>query len=212
MECSKKQYIWAHPCCPRESHNRKISRSLIRLRWSTKVFHKRDPQGLGLIPTGERGMAQNDDPPLGKFLASSGMQSSPFRVLRAHFCEEKATRDKAVKHLVQFLSQPTGRALSDDLELAKLWKGIFYCALTTRNLSLSPIKMLTISWKKVSGCPTSLSSSKPWHQNLQTFSSKSLIPPPPSSSSRVFGTPSFANGMASTVSGTTTLYPTHRIN
>lgn len=56
-------------------------------------------------------MAESDGPPLGKFLASS----------------EKATRDKAIKHLVQFLSQPSGRVLSDDLELAKLWKGIFYC-------------------------------------------------------------------------------------
>ena len=45
--------------------------------------------------------------------------------LCAYLCEEKATRDKAVKHLVQFLS--AGGALSDDLELAKLWKGIFYC-------------------------------------------------------------------------------------
>ena len=73
-------------------------------------------------------MAQNDSPPLGKFLASSG---PPFLILRlpsAHLSEDKATRDKAVKHLVQFLSLPTGGVLSDDLELAKLWKGIFYCA------------------------------------------------------------------------------------
>ena len=33
-----------------------------------------------------------------------------------------------MKQLVQFLSNPTGGVLSDDLELAKLWKGIFYCA------------------------------------------------------------------------------------
>ena len=75
-------------------------------------------------------MAENDGPPLGKFLASSGSVLSSFYVAYANFRKEKATRDKAVKHLVQFLSQPSGRVLSDDLELAKLWKGIFYCALT----------------------------------------------------------------------------------
>ncbi|KAF9786802.1 nucleolar protein,Nop52-domain-containing protein [Thelephora terrestris] len=45
----------------------------------------------------------------------------------AHVCEEKATRDRAVNHLVQFLSEPARRVLSDDLELAKLRKGISYC-------------------------------------------------------------------------------------
>ncbi|KAF9786820.1 nucleolar protein,Nop52-domain-containing protein [Thelephora terrestris] len=49
------------------------------------------------------------------------------RELSAHVCEEKATRDKAVKHLVQFLSEPARHVLSDDLEQAKLWKGVFYC-------------------------------------------------------------------------------------
>ena len=80
-------------------------------------------------------MAESDGPPLGKFLASSGGLFSLLRVLCAHFDEEKATRDKAVKHLVQFLSQPSGRVLSDDLELGKLWKGIFYCAFATNHLS-----------------------------------------------------------------------------
>ena len=75
-------------------------------------------------------MAEDDSPPLGKFLASSGGISLFLNNFRVHFCEEKATRDKAVKHLVQFLSQPTQRVLSNGLELAKLWKGIFYCALT----------------------------------------------------------------------------------
>ena len=82
-------------------------------------------------------MAQNDAPPLGKFLASSGGLLSPCpRRISAHLREEKATRDKAVKHLVQFLSQPSARVLSDDLELTKLWKGIFYCALTVNLLSI----------------------------------------------------------------------------
>ena len=84
-------------------------------------------------------MTENDSPPLGKFLASSGRPTFPFHLACAHFlCEEKATRDKAVKHLVQFLSQPSARVLSDDLELAKLWKGIFYCASTVSYPLLTP--------------------------------------------------------------------------
>lgn len=49
-------------------------------------------------------------PPLGKYLASS----------------EKKTRDKAVKNLAAFLSSDSENVLPD-LEMAKLWKGIFYC-------------------------------------------------------------------------------------
>ncbi|OJA19572.1 rRNA processing [Rhizopogon vesiculosus] len=49
-------------------------------------------------------------PPLGKYLASS----------------DKKTRDKAVKKLAAFLSSESGNVLPD-LEMAKLWKGIFYC-------------------------------------------------------------------------------------
>jgi hypothetical protein len=82
-------------------------------------------------------MAQSDTPPLGKFLASPGEPSSFLPCSCAHVCEEMATRDKAVKHLVRFLPDPTRRVLSDDLELAKLWKGSFYCALPTSNLSIT---------------------------------------------------------------------------
>jgi hypothetical protein len=77
-------------------------------------------------------MAEDDNPPLGKFLASSGGIFLSLDLLRIHYCEEKATRDEAIKHLIQFLSHSAERVLSDDLELAKLWKGIFYCALTYR--------------------------------------------------------------------------------
>ncbi|KIK97559.1 hypothetical protein PAXRUDRAFT_824818 [Paxillus rubicundulus Ve08.2h10] len=51
-----------------------------------------------------------EGPPLGKYLASS----------------EKKTRDKAVKNLAVFLSNDENNAMSD-IEMAKLWKGIFYC-------------------------------------------------------------------------------------
>ena len=151
------------------------------------------------------GMAENNSPPLGKYLASSGRIILFLSFACVHFCEEKVTRDKAVKHLVQFLSHPTHRVLSDDVELAKLWKGIFYCALT-RKLPPST-HMLIVPWKKATGCPTSLSSSRPWPQNSQTSSSRSLTPPPPSSSSKVSGKPSSANGTASTVSGGLTQIP-----
>ena len=78
-------------------------------------------------------MVGNDSPPLGKFLASSGRMFVFLNLSRVHCCEEKVTRDKAVNHLVQFLSHPAERVLSDDVELAKLWKGIFYCALAYRS-------------------------------------------------------------------------------
>ncbi|GJE87686.1 Nop52 domain-containing protein [Phanerochaete sordida] len=54
--------------------------------------------------------SSSDVPPLGKYLASN----------------DKKTRDRAVKSLSAFLCDPS----HDDLpksELAKLWKGIFYC-------------------------------------------------------------------------------------
>jgi hypothetical protein len=41
---------------------------------------------------------------------------------------DKKTRDKAVKNLANFLSNSSQDAAIPDLEMAKLWKGIFYCA------------------------------------------------------------------------------------
>jgi hypothetical protein len=45
------------------------------------------------------------------------------------FIEDKATRDKAIKGLAAFLSEPANARMSEK-DMAKLWKGIFYCALT----------------------------------------------------------------------------------
>ncbi|KZT30889.1 Nop52-domain-containing protein [Neolentinus lepideus HHB14362 ss-1] len=55
-------------------------------------------------------MASDPAPPLAKLLAST----------------DKKTRDKATKQLASFLSNSSLDALSKS-ELAKLWKGIFYC-------------------------------------------------------------------------------------
>ncbi|KLO20099.1 Nop52-domain-containing protein [Schizopora paradoxa] len=52
----------------------------------------------------------SSQPPLAKYLASS----------------DKKTRDKAVKSLAKYLSENQGKALPKQ-EMAKLWKGIFYC-------------------------------------------------------------------------------------
>ena len=41
-------------------------------------------------------------------------------------CADKKTRDKAVKSLAIFLSDPDRDALPS-AEMAKLWRGIFYC-------------------------------------------------------------------------------------
>ncbi|KAF8527543.1 Nop52-domain-containing protein [Hysterangium stoloniferum] len=54
--------------------------------------------------------SSSSTPPLGKYLASS----------------DKKTRDKAVKNLSVFLSNNSKEPLPKP-ELAKLWKGIFYC-------------------------------------------------------------------------------------
>ncbi|KZS93161.1 Nop52-domain-containing protein [Sistotremastrum niveocremeum HHB9708] len=55
-------------------------------------------------------MSDPSNAPLAKHLAST----------------DKKTRDKAVKALVKFLSESSYDALSE-AEMAKLWKGIFYC-------------------------------------------------------------------------------------
>ena len=57
---------------------------------------------------------------------------------------DKKTRDKAIKNLSVFLSVSGSDALPKN-ELAKLWKGIFYCAcvsslLTSDALTLTQIK------------------------------------------------------------------------
>ncbi|KAI0964425.1 hypothetical protein AcW1_001248 [Taiwanofungus camphoratus] len=52
----------------------------------------------------------SNTPPLGKYLAST----------------DKKTRDKAIKNLSAFLSDPSRDALPKS-EMARLWKGIFYC-------------------------------------------------------------------------------------
>ncbi|KAI0828946.1 Nop52-domain-containing protein [Trametes gibbosa] len=54
--------------------------------------------------------ASSSGPPLGKYLAST----------------DKKTRDKAIKNLAAFLSDPSRDALPK-ADMAKLWKGIFYC-------------------------------------------------------------------------------------
>ncbi|ESK90900.1 ribosomal rna processing protein [Moniliophthora roreri MCA 2997] len=54
--------------------------------------------------------APSGAPPLGKYLAST----------------EKKVRDKAIKNLAAFLSDPEQNEISKS-EMLKLWKGIFYC-------------------------------------------------------------------------------------
>ncbi|KAI0036589.1 Nop52-domain-containing protein [Vararia minispora EC-137] len=54
--------------------------------------------------------SSSNAPPLGKFLAST----------------DKATRDSAIKGLGFFLSEPENAHMAEQ-DMAKLWKGIFYC-------------------------------------------------------------------------------------
>lgn len=49
-----------------------------------------------------------------------------FHLVSHKLLVDKKTRDKAVKHLALFLSNPENNALPE-IEIAKLWKGLFYC-------------------------------------------------------------------------------------
>ncbi len=68
-------------------------------------------------------------PPLAKYLASTGNFALPNHFLPTDKLPhpiDKKTRDKAVKNLAAFLSDPERPHLSNH-ETDKLWKGIFYC-------------------------------------------------------------------------------------
>ena len=71
-------------------------------------------------------------PPLAKYLASTGSLSRKvgFPPTDPHPTDKK-TRDKAVKNLAAFLSDPEGPLISSH-EMDKLWKGIFYCEIHLR--------------------------------------------------------------------------------
>jgi ribosomal RNA-processing protein 1 len=69
-------------------------------------------------------------PPLGKYLASTGtliFQQNKF-LSSCDTSADKKTRDKAVKNLAAFLSDPDRPHISNH-DMDKLWKGIFYCEL-----------------------------------------------------------------------------------
>lgn len=72
----------------------------------------------------------SDAPPLAKYLASTGEPKDAHErkcILNAqHVSVDKKTRDKATKQLASFLSEPSRDGLPH-AEMAKLWKGIFYC-------------------------------------------------------------------------------------
>ena len=85
-------------------------------------------------------LSASDAPPLAKFLASTGEgvldASDLLNALNAQYVSiDKKTRDKATKRLTAFLSEPSRDGLSH-AEMAKLWKGIFYC--THRQAILAP--------------------------------------------------------------------------
>lgn len=75
-------------------------------------------------------MADTDassSPPLAKYLASTGSFLAHALVDSIlTVCIDKKTRDKAIKNLSIFLSVSGEDALPKN-EMAKLWKGIFYC-------------------------------------------------------------------------------------
>ncbi|KAI0094310.1 nucleolar protein,Nop52-domain-containing protein [Irpex rosettiformis] len=69
--------------------------------------------------------------PLGKYLASTGCSQCEIASTDV-VQQDKKTRDKAIKNLTTFLSQSAGNkdtngAPLSKSEMAKLWKGIFYC-------------------------------------------------------------------------------------
>lgn len=71
-------------------------------------------------------------PPLAKYLASTGSFAPQIIFLPTDtYPIDKKTRDKAVKNLAVFLTDPERPHLSSH-ELDKLWKGIFYCEVHVR--------------------------------------------------------------------------------
>lgn len=70
----------------------------------------------------------NDVPPLAKYLASTGLKACSILFSEVLTNQtDKKTRDKAVKNLAVFLSNKSENAAIPELEMGKLWKGIFYC-------------------------------------------------------------------------------------
>jgi ribosomal RNA-processing protein 1 len=72
-------------------------------------------------------------PPLAKYLASTGINFTKQNKMTTNASSDKKTRDKAVKNLAVFLSNSSQNVLPD-LEMATLWKGIFYCAFASLEL------------------------------------------------------------------------------
>jgi hypothetical protein len=145
----------------------------------------------------KKGMAENDSPPLGKFLASSGPPLSFPYAPSAHFREGR-TRPQNTSYNS---SQPFPRVLSDHLELAKLWKGIFYCTppavyphLTRKCTYCFPKEGYWMSDKPLVQQALAAELADTVHNILDTSSSL-LLP-------KCFGTLSSVNGTASIVSGT----------
>jgi len=71
-------------------------------------------------------------PPLGKYLASTGTIIGVSILFPLIISSDKKTRDKAVKNLAAFLSDPDRPHISNH-EMDKLWKGIFYCEIRSEN-------------------------------------------------------------------------------
>ena len=86
----------------------------------------------------------SSSPPLGKYLASSGMSFVLSPLVSHHIFLDKKTRDKAVKQLASFFSNPENNALPET-EIAKLWKGLFYCKYALHTLT-SRLTSVTGFW------------------------------------------------------------------
>lgn len=70
-------------------------------------------------------------PPLGKYLASTGTFILKSVCSSCDTSADKKTRDKAVKNLAAFLSDPDRPNISNH-DMDKLWKGIFYCEISSK--------------------------------------------------------------------------------
>ncbi len=92
----------------------------------------------------------------------------------AYACQDKKTRDKAIKSLAAFLSDPSREALPK-AEMAKLWKGVFYCTSAISTLC-RPYGLKGMPFQ-VTGCQTNLLYNKLSQLRLQTSSLLSRIPP-----------------------------------
>ena len=105
-----------------------------------------------------------DVPSLGQISCFNRSVKPPSQTRDPDHLEDKKTRDKAIKNLSVFLSGSSPEDVLSELEMAKLWKGIFYCAF------YDILRECTFDSLQVFGCRINPSCSKHLRVRSQSWS------------------------------------------